>query len=155
MALGRSLFDRKSTGSAGISENTPISAKDSHFVVNQRPAPNVPGGIWTVVTARDAATLNQGATLLTRPDIIAQLRGETIAIDTLDRTVTSTIVSKPSLVVRDWSVGNLKRIVAGWFSNNHFIFSALLLGTLIGIASLSSLVLRRSGVASGENCRRD
>ncbi|MEM1316661.1 MAG: cellulose biosynthesis cyclic di-GMP-binding regulatory protein BcsB, partial [Pseudomonadota bacterium] len=151
--LSRSLFEGKADRHAGAMPNHPIDAKHSHMVVNQRSAPVGGDGVWTILTARDGATLREGAALLSRPSIMAQLHGETVAIDTLDHTVTSTVVTQPVMVVRDWSPGNLKRLMAGWFSNHHFIFSALLLGTLISIASLSSLVLRRSGVAKGENCR--
>ncbi|MEM9676498.1 MAG: cellulose biosynthesis cyclic di-GMP-binding regulatory protein BcsB [Pseudomonadota bacterium] len=125
---------------SGVIVNT-----QSDLLLSQTMAPGSDRAVWTVLTARDEAALRSGVALLARPAIANRISGETASINAVDRTVTSTIVGQNYVQLRGFSLWNAHLIVAGWFSNNHFIFSLLLLFGILGGGVVSSLLLRRVG----------
>lgn len=127
--------------------NTPIITNpDSDILLSQSIAPNHSDGVWTVVTGRSEQALRGGMAMLAKPAILSRIAGETVTINGVDKTVTSSITSQSYVQVRSFSLRNMHLIVAGWFSNNHFIYGALMvLGLLLG-GLVSSRLLRTVGV---------
>ena len=85
-------------------------------------------------------------TMLAKPAIASKVKGETATINGVDRTVTSTVTEQDYVQVRDFSLRNSHLIVAGWFSNNHLIYSFLMLLALLGFGVVSTRVLKSVGV---------
>jgi len=139
-------YGKSSDPKAGVIANT-----QSDLLLSQAMAPGNDRAVWTVLTARDETALRSGAALLARPAIASHIGGETASINAVDRTVTSTVVGQNYVQLRGFSLRNAHLIVAGWFSNNHFVFSLLLLGGILGGGLISSLLLKRVGVNSSKD----
>ncbi|MEL7272887.1 MAG: cellulose biosynthesis cyclic di-GMP-binding regulatory protein BcsB [Pseudomonadota bacterium] len=123
-----------------------ITNPDSDLLLSQSISPNHRDGVWTVVTGRSESALQGGMGLLAKPSVLSRIQGETVTINGVDKTVTSSITSQSYVQVRSFSLRNLHLIVAGWFSNNHFIYGMLMvLGLLLG-GLVSSRLLRVVGV---------
>ncbi|MEL7229638.1 MAG: hypothetical protein AAGK38_06985, partial [Pseudomonadota bacterium] len=123
-----------------------ITNPDSDILLSQSISPNHDDGVWTVVTGRSESALQGGMGLLAKPSVLSRIQGETVTINGVDKTVTSSITSQSYVQVRSFSLRNLHLIVAGWFSNNHFIYGMLMvLGLLLG-GLVSSRLLRVVGV---------
>ena len=126
---------------------TPLLADtDVDLLVTQRMAPRHPDGVWTLITARDRDRLLSGARLISRASVRERLRGQTVAIDGIDQTVTSSVASQGYVQMRGFSLRNAQLITAGWFSNNHVFYTLLMLGLLVGGGVVSTLLLRTVGV---------
>ena len=127
----------------------PITDTDTDLLITQRIAPGHPDGVWTLLTAKSRDTLLSGAALMSRASVRERIAGQTAAIDGVDRTVTSSIATQNYVQVRGFSLRNAQLIVAGWFSNNHMLYSVLLLLLLCGGGVITTFLLRSVGAREG------
>ncbi len=127
-------------------ETPMITNPNSDILLSQRLSPNDDQGVWTVMTGRNELALKSGVSLLSKPSVLARVTGETVAINGIDRTVTSTITAQNFVQVRGFSLRNAHLIVAGWFSNNHFIYTLLMLSGLLVGGFVTSRLLSTLGV---------
>ncbi|MEM9731870.1 MAG: cellulose biosynthesis cyclic di-GMP-binding regulatory protein BcsB [Pseudomonadota bacterium] len=123
-----------------------ITNPDSDILLSQSISPQHRDGVWTVVTGRSESALQGGMGLLAKPSVLSRIQGETVTINGVDKTVTSSTTSQSYVQVRSFSLRNLHLIVAGWFSNNHFIYGALMVLALLLGGLVSSRLLREVGV---------
>jgi len=139
----------------GVKEKTntqtpTISNPNSDILITQKIAPIHEDGVWTVLTARSDQAFHSGMSMLSKPAISARITGETATINGVDRTVTATVTQQSYVQVRGFSFRNLHLIVAGWFSNNHHVYSLLLLLALLGFGFISTRVLKTVGVTTND-----
>ena len=142
-SLVSSVFggSQKSIAKPGV-----IADPNSDILLSQRISPTDDHGVWTILTARNDQALKSGMSMISKPEIASLINGETVTVGGIDRTVTSTTIAQNYIQVRGFSLRNLHLVIAGWFSNNHLIYSLLLLGSLLGIGLVSTHVLRKVGV---------
>ena len=129
-----------------VSQTPVITNPNSDILISQKLSPASDKGVWTVLTARNDQAFTSGMTMLAKPAIASKVKGETATINGVDRTVTSTVTEQDYVQVRDFSLRNSHLIVAGWFSNNHLIYSFLMLLALLGFGVVSTRVLKSVGV---------
>lgn len=128
-------------------QNTPvITNPKSDVLITQRMSFTDEPGVWTILTAPTEQALKSGMSMMANPEIAGLITGETATINGVDRTVTSAISSQNYIQMRGFSFRNLHLVVAGWFSNNHHIYSLMLLLGLLGFGFLSTRVLATVGV---------
>ena len=123
-----------------------ISNPNSDVLLTQSISPSHDQGVWTVLTAPSEQALKSGTALISKPDVSARITGETATINGIDRSVTASISAQSYIQVREFSLRNAHLIVAGWFSNNHLIYSLLLLAGLLGFGAISTRLLKSVGV---------
>jgi cellulose synthase operon protein B len=107
-------------------------------------------GVWTLVTAKDAPSLTGELERFLRPEPISQATG--LAVGFSAKTALVVNAGNPDLrsgILGKRSFGNLRLVIAGWLSNNPFVYvvgllSAVLLGGLI-----SHRFLQRHGRQDG------
>ena len=133
-------------GKQQLVETPTITNPNSDILISQKVAPAHEKGVWTVLTARNDQAFQSGMSMLSKPAIAARVRGETATINGVDRTVTATVTQQSYVQVRSFSLRNMHLIVAGWFSNNHHVYSLLMLIALIGFRLASTRVLKTVGV---------
>ena len=76
---------------------------------------------------------------------------QTAGLNLADPAVTSVVVQRPQFsIVTDWSMRNVRLIIAGWLSNNPAVFGVLALAMFLLAGSISNLALRRTQRVYGE-----
>lgn len=102
--------------------------------------------VWTLVTAPNSALLAQSMGCLVDPRVWRQIGGKVSVLNADDGTV-GTIAATDTVLVatQPLSVGNLRLIVAGWFSLNSkfYVLCALLLA--LCLATSTHVFLRNVG----------
>ena len=123
-----------------------IQNANSDVMLTQSLSPTSDDGVWTILTGRNQQALNNGMAMIARPEISSRIAGETATINGIDKSVTASVTTQNYIQVREFSLRNIHLIVAGWFSNNHHIYSLLLLISLVGFGLISTRLLKSVGV---------
>ncbi|MCU0831378.1 MAG: cellulose biosynthesis cyclic di-GMP-binding regulatory protein BcsB [Rhizobiaceae bacterium] len=139
---------------AGIKEGDevlPASLEpgDSRLAVAQNLSPSA-RGVWTVVTAPDAVTLSAELARFLRPEPISDVNG--IAVGFSSKTAEVINAGQPSDragILGARSFGNMRLVIAGWLSNNPFVYVGGLIGALIIGGFTANRFLMRNGRQDG------
>lgn len=130
----RGWLDRKFDWSGW---NSPLS-RASSLIVAQNIAGSTSRHVWTVVTAPNGPLLAQSVNCLTDPRVWRQMAGRIAVLNAADGAVFSIAAADPTLIpTQPLSIGNVRLIVAGWFSLNNkiYVFLALMLAVLLAFAT--------------------
>ncbi|UYN99169.1 MAG: cellulose biosynthesis cyclic di-GMP-binding regulatory protein BcsB [Devosia sp.] len=104
------------------------------------------GGLWTVLTASDNATLRSGTEQMIVTDRWREVSGRLAAISIEDGRVETLEATQPVLVeTQPFSLTNLRLIAANWFSGNLLYFAAAVVLAAVILTFTSSLVLTQLG----------
>lgn len=108
-----------------------------------------PDGIatWTVIRANSPRDVDAGVQRLVEPTVWRGLAGGTASIETASLSLVSLPAAERYVAdLADRSPGNLRRVVAAWFSDNFQIYVLLVLASLGAFAAWLGLTVRRKGV---------
>lgn len=104
------------------------------------------GGLWTVLTGPDAATMLVGVQRMAVTDQWRQIGGRLSTLATTDADVIAVETLAPVLVqTQPFSIWNLRLVAANWFSDNILIFTAALGGVAMLLMLATALVLGKVG----------
>jgi len=123
-----------------------IFTEYSSLIVAQNILGNSSKNIWTVFTAPNTGLLAQAVGCLVDPRVWQQVSGRMAVLDASDASVSVVSAADSQLIpTQPLSVGNVRLIVAGWFSLNSrvYVFCALLLALLL--AASTHWFVRNSG----------
>lgn len=102
--------------------------------------------VWTVVTAPNSGLLAQSMGCLVDPRVWRQISGRIAVLNSDDGAVGTIAASDPMLIVtQPLSVGNLRLIIAGWFSLNSKIYVLCALLMALTLAFSTHVFLRNVG----------
>ncbi|MFC7665638.1 hypothetical protein ACFQWF_27785 [Methylorubrum suomiense] len=125
-----------------------VSAQAS-LIVGQGLPGRDPSTLLTVFTAPNAASLQASALCLTTPSIWNRIEGRVATLDATDGTLSVHDAKQVRLVeTGPPSLGNLRLVVAGWFSTNPSLFVLILFAAAISLGLSTSAMLRNVGRAS-------
>jgi hypothetical protein len=135
-------------GLAGIGDAAPETAIPpvAALVVAQALVPDADAPV-TVITAASAETLKAGVERLAAPAVWSRLSGRVAVLDGDADTLTATPAEETRFVATgDLDAGNLRLVLAAWFSTNTGVYGLLLLAAsaLFGLTTYAKV--RRSGV---------
>ncbi|MDE2017607.1 MAG: cellulose biosynthesis cyclic di-GMP-binding regulatory protein BcsB [Hyphomicrobiales bacterium] len=117
------------------------------LVLAQGQAPAGGGATWTLVTGPSAPALARDLAALTSPSLWSRVHGAIVAFDPAKRRVTEAPGTAGYFVGDPLSsVGNLRRIAAGWLSSNLDAYAFLMLVGAMALGFATSAVVRRYGV---------
>ena len=103
-------------------------------------------GIWTLVTARSAISLRRDAACLADPRVWNQLRGAVSALDLSQASIKSNDAKRLRFIqTKQFSVGNMRLIAAGWFSHNIWAYIGIVLITALSLGGMTRMFVRRVG----------
>jgi hypothetical protein len=101
------------------------------------------GGVWTVVAARNADTLQSQADVLTDYNVWNKLGGAVQSFTDTGEVIEQKDSAEQYLFqTQPLTVSNARLIAAGWLANNAEIYIGALLGTAIMLGIGTSMVLR-------------
>ncbi|ODT69918.1 MAG: hypothetical protein ABS75_14900 [Pelagibacterium sp. SCN 63-23] len=104
------------------------------------------GGLWTVLTGPDAATMRSGIARMTVTEQWRQVDGRVSMLGANDANVTAVPPRAPTLIqTQPVSVWNLRLVAANWFSGNILLFTAALAAMAVLLMAVTALVLVRVG----------
>ena len=116
----------------------------------QRPAVTGNGTV-TWLTADQPSDLGTAARLLAAPAVWNQIEGESVTLDLDTGTLSS---QRPQGFfehrIEDWSIGNLRRITAAWFSDHFRVYVAALLALLAIFAVIVGRAVPKMGVRTDQ-----
>ncbi|WP_264047931.1 cellulose biosynthesis cyclic di-GMP-binding regulatory protein BcsB [Methylobacterium flocculans] len=116
------------------------------LIVSQGLPGRDPNGLLTVFTAPSAAALQASAICLTTPSIWNRIDGRVATLDANDGTLTNHGAKQARFVESaPASLGNLRLVVAGWFSTNPSVFTLILFVAAISLGLSTSAMLRGLG----------
>jgi hypothetical protein len=120
-----------------------LEAGESRLAVAQNLSPGG-RGVWTVFTAPDALTLSSELQRFLRPEPIAGVSG--MAVGFSSKTAEILNAGAPDTragILGSSSFGNMRLVIAGWLSNNPFVYVGGLIGlVLIGGLSANRFLMR-------------
>ncbi len=100
----------------------------------------------TIVTAPDAATLKASVACLTDPQVWSQVHGRLSVLDAADGTLVATDADRFRYTNGSGSsLGNMRLVMAGWFSLNPLAFVALALLTALCLSGTTLVFVRGVG----------
>ncbi|KQQ26393.1 cellulose synthase [Methylobacterium sp. Leaf123] len=109
-----------------------------------------PSGLLTVFTAPNAASLQASALCLTTPSIWSRIEGRVATLDGEEGTLAVYDAKQVRLLESGpASIGNLRLVVAGWFSTNPSLFVLILFAAAVSLGLSTSAMLRDVGRANG------
>ena len=127
------------------SATVPINPSTA-LVVGQAEAPSVPGATWTVVTAPSVTALKAGVDALVAPSMWNALKDRAATFDETSGAITTVAPGESYYVIaQPWSLGNMRRIIAGWFSLNIGYYVLALVGLTLFVGALGHPLIRRAG----------
>lgn len=104
------------------------------------------GGVWTVLTSTDDASMLTGIRRLAVTGQWRQIGGRVSSLSETDRDVAVVETVAPTLVLtQPFSIWNMRLVAANWFSGNILFFTATLGGAAILLMLATALVLGRVG----------
>lgn len=121
-------------------------AADTSLVVAQGSAPEQRGAAWTVVAARDAATLSEDVGLLTSTGRWDRLAGAVTSMSGEGKVMTSVAARDEELFeTQATSLANGRLVIAGWFSRHSESYIVALLLACLALGLTTNLFLRNIG----------
>lgn len=104
------------------------------------------GGLWTVLTGPDDASMRTGMDRLAVTTRWRQIGGRVSTLATTAASVTTVETRAPVLVqTQPFSFWNLRLVGANWFSGNILVFTAMLGGAAILLMLATALMLGKVG----------
>ena len=126
------------TGTLTKAPMGPVLSRGTPLVMAQSILGSSAEDVRTIVTAPDSVTLQQSVACLVDPRVWGQISGRIAMLDTADGRILPVPVEGATLIAtQDFSVQNVRLIVAGWFSLNNkiYVILALLLAALLALTT--------------------
>lgn len=103
-------------------------------------------GAWTVVAARDSDALAELLPMFLRSDSLNATRGTAIGFNAQTNTITNVgEIGRRQGVIGDYSISNIRLVIAGWLANNPLVYMGLLAIIALFGGVLTHRMLRVSG----------
>lgn len=103
------------------------------------------GGLWTTLTAPDAASLLAGVERLIVTRNWREVGGRVSALAPADETVTVVPANRAALDITILTPANLRFVAANWFSGNILMFTALIAFACVLLMLSTAFLLRQLG----------
>ena len=108
--------------------------------------------LTTVVGYAETASATANISSFFRTNGYSDDMVETAGLQVADSAITSVTINRPQLnVLRDYSVRNIRLIIAGWLSNNPAFYGGLTLFAFLIAGLLSHIALQRTQRTSGSD----
>ena len=147
-AIAAKLVDAGLRQSADRLPDT-LDVGESHLIVAQSLSPSG-RGVWTLVTAKDALSLTVELERFLRPEPISEAKGLAIGFNAK----TAAVINAGNADQRSGILGaktftNMRLVIAGWLSNNPFIYVIGLLSVVLLGGFTAHRFLMRHGRQDG------
>lgn len=125
---------------------------DTNLFIAQSQNPETTEGTWTLVTSASSGLLRQSVLQLTSSNAWNTLSDGNASIGQ-DGVVTTSLRPELKYVAPGLPVtpGNLRRVLAGWFSQNPFVYFGLVLAAAALFGLMTDRVLKTVGPRSGSS----
>ncbi len=115
-----------------------VIGNDASLIVAQNIIGQSSSDILTLITAPNTGLLSQAVNCLVDPRVWQQINGRIAVLNASEASVgVMPVIDAHLIATQPLSIGNMRLIVAGWFSLNSktFVFSALMMALLLAMAT--------------------